>query len=501
MTDPEEVAPELEAKQGQDLILAAKHGEITAVQELLASGLPVGFRDASGWTALMWAASEGHDDIVTLLLDNGAAEAELEEMEPGRSTPLHWAAYKGHTRIVWKFLTNGKLPTASFDSEGNTPLHLAAAGGHLLIIQTMLSQGVDVHLKNSYGNTALQLTTSEPCRILLREASKHDRDAYLCSSSGAFISVANSVAMQVIDEVSFPTPRPVRYSTECYAKIKAAEETLHKLLKASDTTALENAINTAKKVGASHPLITEGIVGLERLKAQIALQAAMDDIERQRPLKDRGQLRPMLPALKSAKEKDVQHELLEAADRLCHTADAEAALAECCRKSEIYLMTEEGSPEPPSAESDFALKAEAGIATLTQFMTTAQAFEVKEEVVQAAENMHRRLTAESELRKALLEAKEETNPEDGTINYVHYNGQKSVSKLDNLQLRNDWLDAAIDKCTASEMPAAILEAVEKTRKALKAELKQAIIEDEERKAKEAAAAAKAAKKKKKSKKT
>jgi len=43
--------------------------------------------------------------------------------------------------------------------------------------------------------------------------------------------------------------------------------------------------------------------------------------------------------------------------------------------------------------------------------------------------------------------------------------------------------------------------VEKTRKALKAELKQAIIEDEERKAKEAAAAAKAAKKKKKSKKT
>jgi len=119
-----------------------------------------------------------------------------------------------------------------------------------------------------------------------------------------------------------------------------------------------------------------------------------------------------------------------------------------------------------------------------------------EEVIQLAENLHRRLTAESELRKSLLEAKEEPPAEDGTITYVHYNGQKSMSKLENLQLRNDWLDAAVEKCTASDMPATILEAVEKMRKVLKADLKQAVAEDEERKAKEAAAAAKAAKKKK-----
>eukprot|EP00966_Prymnesium_polylepis_P298199 6890843-Prymnesium_polylepis.1 len=38
-----------------------------------------------------------------------------------------------------------------------------------------------------------------------------------------------------------------------------------------------------------------------------------------------------------------------------------------------------------------------------------------EEVIQLAENLHRRLTAESELRKSLLEAKEEPPAEDGTI--------------------------------------------------------------------------------------
>ena len=42
----------------------------------------------------------------------------------------------------------------------------------------------------------------------------------------------------------------------------------------------------------------------------------------------------------------------------------------------------------------------------------------------------------------------------------------------------------------------MLPQVEKTRKVLKADLKQAVADDEERKAKEAAAAAKAAKKKK-----
>lgn len=38
-----------------------------------------------------------------------------------------------------------------------------------------------------------------------------------------------------------------------------------------------------------------------------------------------------------------------------------------------------------------------------------------EEVIHGAEILHRRLTSESELRKAMLEAKEETNPEDGTV--------------------------------------------------------------------------------------
>eukprot|EP00966_Prymnesium_polylepis_P046818 1084924-Prymnesium_polylepis.1 len=61
MADEEaNVTTDLEQKKGQDLILAAKLGELEEVRELLGTGLPVGFRDASGWTALTWSASEGH---------------------------------------------------------------------------------------------------------------------------------------------------------------------------------------------------------------------------------------------------------------------------------------------------------------------------------------------------------------------------------------------------------------------------------------------------------
>lgn len=186
---------DLETKKGQDLILAAKLNELDEARELLGSGISVGYRDAAGWTALTWASSEGHTDMVTLLLENGAADAEVDELGPGRSTPLHWAAYRGHVRIIWKLLTNGKLSPLAVDSEGNTPLHLAAAGGHLLAVKTFLSEGVDVHQKNVYGNTAFQLSTDAECQALLKKAQAHDGETFLCSCCGEFVNARDSASI------------------------------------------------------------------------------------------------------------------------------------------------------------------------------------------------------------------------------------------------------------------------------------------------------------------
>ena len=74
-----------EYKQGRDFVFAARTADLSAVKNLLADGVPVGFRDtangANGWTALKWAASEGHEEVLELLLEHGAAAP--------RSTGLH----------------------------------------------------------------------------------------------------------------------------------------------------------------------------------------------------------------------------------------------------------------------------------------------------------------------------------------------------------------------------------------------------------------------------
>ena len=538
---------DLDAKKGGDLIYAARNGDIETVKSLLGDSVPIGFRDGSGWTALKWAASEGHEDVLALLLDFGAAEDEVGAAEAdgtsGGGSALHWAAYKGHVRLVWRLLTcKPKLSARALDAESNTPLHLAAAGGHLLVLKTMLSEGVDVSLKNAYGNSASQLSTFTNIQALLKEAHSAALDGrpYLCSCSGEFCSEAKSTADAVIDRVSAPNLRPVRYSSTCAQQIRMAEDALTHAIRAADVPRLQEAIEKAEKIGASLPMIEDAITSLERLQAQIALGEAVEELQGLRPLKERALLRPINAPLKQARDTGVAAAILADADSLIATVDAEVYLLETIAACTPHRMPD--AEEPPSAESDAAKRAEAAIAKLAAAIAQAQAVEAFLEVIEQAETELAFLTAESELRKSLLLPKEGT-AEDGTPYWTQHNGQRVYSALEDLQVcvggregraralssppspslpslratnllshlssrpscalfycrgqfRNDFLDASIEKAMTAGTQPQIMAFAAKAQKELKVKLKDAQIEDEDRKAKEAAAAAKAAKKKK-----
>lgn len=165
------------------------------------------------------------------------------------------------------------------------------------------------------------------------------------------------VAATVIDRVSSPQPRPVRYTRDCANRIRISEEALQAAIKAADTGALQAALSEAEEIGCSLTLLDEGAQALMRLQAQIELQAQLSQVEKFRPLQERAQLRPLLKPLKLARERQVQHDLLETAERFVQAVDAEINLRELTEQCATLTMEEDIENGAPSANSAYEQRA------------------------------------------------------------------------------------------------------------------------------------------------
>ena len=125
---------------------------------LLCEGIsPMDARDDSGRTPLSWAASNGHLEVVKLLVLEAGAEVDSKDPEY-EQTPLSWAAESGHLEVV-KFLSleAGAEMGSNGSQNGRTPLSWAAANGHLEVVKFLsLEAGAEMDSKDSqYGRTPL----------------------------------------------------------------------------------------------------------------------------------------------------------------------------------------------------------------------------------------------------------------------------------------------------------------------------------------------------------
>jgi len=189
---------------------ALGHIERIAAKDLVAPSKGVNLQDATGKTALAWAAEKDQTESVRALL-SGRYKADVNIQDNLGATPLSWASYNGNTDIVKILIDAGanvdvkgandktSLYYASFQGHigvvkllleahanteivekitGSTPLMAATYGHHADIVKLLLKHGANIDNVNMHRQTALSMASehgiTDIMGILLKNGAKPD---------------------------------------------------------------------------------------------------------------------------------------------------------------------------------------------------------------------------------------------------------------------------------------------------------------------------------------
>ncbi len=140
-------------------LFKASEGGYTRVVKVLLENNPI-LRTEAG-SSLIVACSNGHNDVVNLLLDRNEAEVNISAKpkyredycdfdEESGGTPLICAARNGHTKVVRTLLRRGAIVDVVHD--GGTALSLASRNGHTEVVQTLLDHNAEPNFCPSLGS-------------------------------------------------------------------------------------------------------------------------------------------------------------------------------------------------------------------------------------------------------------------------------------------------------------------------------------------------------------
>jgi ankyrin repeat protein len=144
----------MDIMRNRPLTEAARHGQLGVMRLLIQRGANVhGFVGFWARTALHYAAGGGHEEVVALLLTEGA---HANVRDAWRRTPFMTACENGHLGVARVLVQHmGTQGLADRGGQGWTALHYAALGGHAEVLSYLLEQGADASIRNDAGRTPL----------------------------------------------------------------------------------------------------------------------------------------------------------------------------------------------------------------------------------------------------------------------------------------------------------------------------------------------------------
>ncbi|KAL3441722.1 hypothetical protein BJX65DRAFT_299543 [Aspergillus insuetus] len=165
-----------ETEQFSNLMLASYCGHCAIARVLLEQGADVECKDTThGRTPLSWAAEEGHEEVVKLLIQTDMVDVDSKDTEyaevnsedhQGR-TPLSYAAEKNRQKIV-KLLAEKGAEVNSEDHRGRTPLSYAAQEGWVSMVRLLMAKGADVNSKDHQGRNPVLYAAEKGWQSVVR---------------------------------------------------------------------------------------------------------------------------------------------------------------------------------------------------------------------------------------------------------------------------------------------------------------------------------------------
>ena len=139
--------------QHWDIIKATQYGVFERCREIVEKdGYDVRKPDNDNITVLHWAAINNRHELVKYFLSAGA----IVDSIGGdlNSTPLQWAVRQGHQSMVSLLVNSGADPTIR-DGEGSSAIHIAAQFSYWPIVAYLVAKGVDPDTFDTNGLTPL----------------------------------------------------------------------------------------------------------------------------------------------------------------------------------------------------------------------------------------------------------------------------------------------------------------------------------------------------------